>query len=75
MVSEEKAREIIIKDVYKRIDAMGYGAKQNGLGSVSYNVKGKQMTLAEYQAYCIKQELKKFGIKMTISSCFKRRII
>lgn len=63
MVSEEKAREIIIKDVYNRIDAMGYGVKQNDFGSVSYNVKGKQMTLAEYQEYCIKQELGKFGIK------------
>ena len=63
MVSEEKAREIIIRDVYNRIDAMGYGTKRNGFGSVSYIVKGKQMTLAEYQDYCIKQELKKFGIK------------
>lgn len=63
MVSEEKVREIIIKDVYNRIDAMGYGVKQNGFGRVSYSVKGKQMTLAEYQEYCIKQELKKFGIK------------
>ena len=42
IVSEEKAKEIIIKDVYNRIDAMGYGTKQNGFGSVFYNVKGNE---------------------------------
>lgn len=36
MVSEEKAKKIIIDDVYKRLDTMGYGAKQSGAGSVFY---------------------------------------
>ncbi len=63
MVSEEKAKKIIIDDVYKRLDAMGYGTKQSGAGSVFYTVRGKKMTVAEYQQYCIKRELKKFDIK------------
>lgn len=45
MVSEEKAKKIIIDDVYKRLDAMGYGTKQSGAGSVFYIVRGKKMTV------------------------------
>lgn len=67
MVSEEKAKAIIIKDVYNRIDAMGYGVKQKSFGSVLYDVKGKIMTFSEYYKYCVKQELKKFGIKLYMS--------
>ena len=62
MVSEEKARELIVQNVYKCIDSLGYGKKQDGFGCVSYMVNRKLMTLAEYQDYCIKKELKKFGI-------------
>ena len=63
MVSEEKAKEIIVHDVYSRLDYLGYGKKQSGAGYVYYIVKGKQMTVSAYTDYCIKMELKKFGIK------------
>lgn len=63
MVSEEKAKEIIIHDVYGRLDHLGYGKKQSGAGCAYYIVKGKRMTVSEYTDYCIKMELKKFGIK------------
>lgn len=63
MISEEKAKEIIIQDVYKRLDAMGYGKKTEKFGSVCYVVKGNEMTVSEYQNYCILMELKKFGLK------------
>lgn len=63
MVSEEKAKKIIIENVYKTLDALGYGVKKDLSGTVVYYVKGKPMTLSEYQSYCIKKELKKFGIR------------
>lgn len=63
MVSEERAKELIIQNVYKCMDSLGYGKKYNGFGNVSYEVNGKLMTYAEYQDYCIRKELKKFGIK------------
>ena len=63
MVSEEKAKQIIIQNVYKTIDALGYGKKVDFSGTVTYLVGNKRMTLSEYQDYCIKKELKKFGIK------------
>ena len=62
MVSEEKAKELIKANVYKCIDSLGYGKKHSGFGWIGYRVKGKIMTLSEYQAYCIKKELKKFEI-------------
>lgn len=64
MVSEEKAKAIIIQDVHTRLDAMGYGKKEQGAGMPFYIVKGRKypMTTAEYTNYCIKKELKKFGI-------------
>lgn len=63
MVSEEKAKELIIQNVYKCTDSLGYGKKCDSVGYVSYIVGRKTMTLSEYQAYCIKKELNKFGIK------------
>ena len=65
MVSEEKTKELIIQNVYKCIESLGYGKKVQEFGSISYIVNGKSMTLAEYQGYCIKKELKKFGIKQS----------
>ena len=63
LVSEEKARQLIIQNVYKTLDALGYGEKVDCSGTVTYLVGNKRMTLSEYQDYCIKKELKKFGIK------------
>lgn len=63
MVSEEKARQLIIQNVYKTLDVLGYGKKVDLPGTVMYLVGKKRMTLSEYQAYCIKKELKKFDIK------------
>lgn len=63
MVSEEKARQLIIQNVYKTYDSLGYGKKMNLSGIVMYLVGNKRMTLSEYQDYCIKKELKKFDIK------------
>ena len=63
LVSEEKAKRIIIENVYRTLDALGYGVKKDFSGTVVYYVKGKPMTLSEYQEHCIKKELKKFGIK------------
>lgn len=63
MITEESLREVIIHDVYSRLDSFGYGKKQSGAGYVYYIVNGKQMTVSEYTDYCIKMELKKFGIK------------
>lgn len=63
LIEKKAAREIIIKDVYRRLDTMGYGKKEHGAGHVYYSVKGKQMTVSEYQNYCIKKELERFGIK------------
>ena len=63
MVSEEKAKRLIVQNVYKTLDALGYGKKMNLLGTVMYLVGNKRMTLSEYQDYCIKKELKKFDIK------------
>ena len=55
MITENNLRKVIIHDVY--------GKKQSGAGYVYYIVNGKQMTVSEYTDYCIKMELKKFGIK------------
>lgn len=63
MITEESLREVIIHDVYSKFDSLGYGKKQSGAGYVYYIVNGKQMTVSEYTDYCIKMELKKFGIK------------
>lgn len=63
MVSEEKAKELIRNLVYRACDSLGYGKKINGFGCVSYDVNGKMMTLSEYQDYCFKKEIKKFGMK------------
>lgn len=63
MVSEEKARKLIIQNVYKCIDVLGYGKKEHRAGSVCYIVNGKEMTVSEYYDYCIKRELNKFEIK------------
>lgn len=63
MVSEEKARQLIIQNVYKTLDALEYGKKMDLSGTVMYLVRNKRMTLSEYQDYCIKKELKKFDIK------------
>lgn len=63
MISEEKAKRLIIQNVYKTIDALGYGEKVDFSGTVMYLVGNKRMTLSEYQDYCIKKELKKFDIK------------
>lgn len=63
MVSEDKAKELIRNLVYRACDSLGYGEKVSHFGGVSYNVNGKRMTLAEYQEYCFKKEIKKFGIK------------
>lgn len=63
MKTEESLREVIIHDVYSRLDSLGYGKKQSGAGYIYYIVNGKQMTVSEYTDYCIKMELKKFGIK------------
>lgn len=63
MVSEEKAKRLIVQNVYKTLDALGYVKKMNLLGTVMYLVGNKRMTLSEYQDYCIKKELKKFDIK------------
>lgn len=60
---KESLREVIIHDVYSRLDSLGYGKKQSGAGYVYYIVNGEQMTVSEYTDYCIKMELKKFGIK------------
>lgn len=62
MVSEQKAKELIRKLVYKGYDNLGYGKKVQGAGCVYYEVNGTQMTVSEYQNYCLKKELKKFGI-------------
>ena len=63
MVSEEKAKRFIVQNVYKTLDALGYGKKMNLSGTVMYLVGNRRMTLSEYQDYCIKKELKKFDIK------------
>ena len=63
MVSEEKAKELIRQLVYKTYDKIGYGEKIKSFGTVQYKVNGKTMTLSEYQEYCFKKELNKFGIK------------
>lgn len=63
MVGEVQAKEIIMQNVYKTYDKLGYGKKIDGFGCVQYSVKGKIMTLSEYINYCVKQEWKKFGIK------------
>lgn len=57
-VNQDTKRESPAIHLYKRLDAMGYGTKQSGAGSVFYIVRGKKMTVAEYQQYCIKRELK-----------------
>ena len=62
MVSEEKAKRLIVQNVYKTLDALGYGKKMNLSGIVMYLVGNRRMTLSEYQDYCIKKELKKFDI-------------
>ena len=64
MITEESLREVIIHNVYSRLDSLGYGKKQSGAGYVYYIVNGEQMTVSEYTDYCIKMELKKFGIKI-----------
>lgn len=61
MVTETEAKKIIIRDTCNRIDAMEYGKKMKGISNF-YIVKGKRMTLTEYENYCIKKELKKYGI-------------
>lgn len=63
MISEEKAKRLIIQNVYKNLDTLGYGKRADLSGTVMYLVGNKRMTLSEYQDYCIKKELKKFGIK------------
>lgn len=63
MLPEEKIKEIIIRDVYRRLDFLEYGQKHYGAGIIYYTVNKKTMTVSEYQQYCIKKELKKFGIK------------
>lgn len=63
MVSEEKVKELIKQLVYKCCDSLGYGQKVQGFGGVQYKVNGKMMTWSEYQDYCFKKELKKFGIE------------
>ena len=63
MITENNLRKLIIHYVYSRLDSLGYGKKQSGAGYVYYIVNGKQMTVSEYTDYCIKMELKKFGIK------------
>lgn len=57
-VNQDTKRESPAIHLYKRLNAMGYGTKQSGAGSVFYIVRGKKMTVAEYQQYCIKRELK-----------------
>lgn len=64
MVSEQKAKELVIQNVYKCLDSLGYGKKISGACDVGYIVKGKVMTLCEYQDYCIRMELKKWGISI-----------
>lgn len=34
MITEESLREVIIHDVYSRLDSLGYGKKQSGAGYV-----------------------------------------
>ena len=63
MVSEEKAKELIIQNIFKTYDKLGYGKKIDSFGCVRYSVKGRIMTVSEYIDYCLKQEFKKFGIK------------
>lgn len=63
MVCDEKAKELIRQLVYKGCDNLGYGKRVQGFGSIQYKVNGKMMTLSEYQDYCFKKELKKFGIE------------
>lgn len=63
MITEKSLREVIVHDVYSRLESFRYGKKQSGAGYVYYIVNGKQMILSEYTDYCIKMELKKFGIK------------
>lgn len=63
MVSEEKAKKLIIQNVYKTLDTLGYGKKMNPSGCVMYLVGNRRMTLSEYQDYCIRKELKRFDIK------------
>lgn len=43
MITEESLREVIIHDVYSRLDSLGYGKKQSGAGYVYYIVNGKRM--------------------------------
>lgn len=62
MVSEEKAKELIRNLVYKCCDSLNYGKKIQGFGTVYYEVNNKRMTLSEYQDYCFKKEIKKFGM-------------
>ena len=63
MVSDDKAKELIRQSVYRNYDSLGYGQKVKSFGCIQYKVRGKLMTLSEYQDYCIKKELKKFGLK------------
>lgn len=63
MLSEEKIKKAIVENVYQNYDTLSYGAKINGAGCVLYQVGKKQMTVSEYMDYCIKKELKRFGIK------------
>lgn len=63
MVEEQKAKELIRMLVYRACDSLGYGIKRREAGYVYYEVNGKEMTLSEYQEYCFKKEIRKFGIK------------
>lgn len=63
MVSETQAKNIIMVDTRKRLDFLGYGEKIKGAGCIYYIVRGKRLTASEYYRYCLKMELKKFGIK------------
>lgn len=47
MITEESLREVIIHNVYSRLDSLGYGNKQSGAGYVYYIVNGEQMTVSE----------------------------
>ena len=55
-------KELIIKNVRQNFEKMGYGKKQQRCGWTGYIVGKKEMTVSEYQDYCIRKELKKFGI-------------
>lgn len=63
MLSEEKIKKTIIENVYQHYDRFDYGMKINGTGIVLYQVGKKLMTVSEYIEYCIKKELKRFGLK------------